>query len=165
MIGAVTKRKIRENKLSRSAPGTPDTRHISCSELTGSIKEFCEKHLTGIAEVVGPEADNLARVVISAEKIGRALRVTVLKFAPPIKLVFSNWDDELCLRIESSSTESEELTAEVVDAWRAIGFRLKYIGFSLSLTIPFDKALSFVAREPAPSTLALVILREYEREM
>lgn len=164
MIKEVTKRKIGENKLSRSAPGKPDTRRITCTELTGSLKEFCEEYLTGIAEVVGPAADNFARVVISAEKIGRALRTTVLRFAQPIKLCFSNWDDELCLNIESSSTESEELCADVVDAWRSVGFRLKYLGFAITLTIPFDRALRFVARKPQKSTLVRDILRGYEQQ-
>lgn len=144
----VTKSKLQENALIRSMPGIPDVRRISCAALAGALTRFTKRYLSGLVEIYGPPDIMEGAIGISPTQLGYALRVTVDRLAhgKPISIHITEWDDEMNIRIEAAGLDTPEDVAEVVRAWRAVGFEPRSYGFTLRLSIPLDKALNFVVR-------------------
>lgn len=159
----ITKRKLSENALTRSVPGIPDVRRISCAELVGSLTSFCAKYLRGAAEVYGPDDTLTGAIGISATQLGAALRATVDKLAQgeAVKIYFTEWDDEMNLRIEAKGLEDTDATVEVIEAWRRAGFKLKRLGFSMTLSMAFENALRLVVREPNTAIFSIGLYHGY----
>ena len=159
----VGKSKMPEDILTRSAPGIPDVKKISCAALAGSLTKFAAQYLRGIATVIGPPDIMQGRVGISPSQLGYALRVTVdkLSLGEPVVIRITEWDDEMNVRIEAAGLDSLESVAEVVKVWRSVGFKPRSCGLTLHLSIPLDKAFDLVVRESSEALFEYLLNRGY----